>query len=405
MLCVHVDALSFLLTPRGRRLLEAAEASYGDDALTLNRRLRRQGDGYSAEQVAAALTQAALRRAAVAKFGADARRMYFTAAGLEQATHPLVAAHRAGRVGGFGARTCLDLGCGIGSDLVALAMAGLSVTGVEADPLTAEVAAANLRARGVAATVVCARAETVDRDGFDVVFADPSRRRGTTRVFDPAAFSPPWEFVAALLGTPGAAESSYPQAVVKLSPGFDHAMIAAHVEGEWVSLDGQLRETALWSPAPTAARRRATVLSADGAHLERTDESAPDESPPVASPGDYVYEPDPAIIRAHLVSVVVREVGGWLLDPHIAYVASQRHVPTGLATAYRVLEVLPFKEKRLRAALRLRDIGALTIKKRGVAVTPEELRHRLALRGDQPATLILTRTPRSSVALLVERLH
>ena len=72
------------------------------------------------------------------------------------------------------------------------------------------------------------------------------------------------------------------------------------------------------------------------------------------------------------------------------------------AREFRVVDTLPFKEKALRAALRSRGVGTLTIKKRGVAVTPEDLRRRLHLRGSEQATLVLTRTPGSAAALLVE---
>lgn len=401
---MDVDALRFLLQPAGRRLLAAATAGYDEtSALGLNQQLRRLGNGFTAEQVAAALTQVGLRRAGAAKFGADAAAMWLTAAGLEQATAPAVATRRAVRAHASGAVSCLDLCCGIGSDLIALARTGLDVTGVERDELTAEVATANLTALGIPGRVLCAAAETFDTAPYDLVFVDPSRRKGTARIFDPAAFSPSWDFVTALLQ-----QATDPVAgtrvAVKLSPGLDHALIPTHVEAEWVSLDGDLRETCLWSPAPSGVRRRATVLAADGSRAERTDlDPAPDPAP-VRSVGEFLYEPDVAVIRAHLVTAVAAEVSGWLLDPHIAYVASDRRVSTPVATAYRVLEVLPYQEKRLRSALRARSVGTLTIKKRGVAVTPEELRRRLSLRGDEAATVILTRTPRSAVALLVERI-
>ncbi|MGI8700254.1 MAG: class I SAM-dependent methyltransferase [Nocardioidaceae bacterium] len=400
---MDADVLDFLLRPVGQRLLNAASSWYDDvDPLALNLRLRGLDGGYRPDEVAAALTLVGLRRAAVSKFGPAASRLYLTAAGLEQATHPVVARHRARRTHDAGLRACLDLGCGIGSDLMAFAGAGLAVTGVEQDGVTARMAAANLEVSGLAGTVVSAAAESVDRAAFDLVFADPSRRRGSARVFDPAAFSPPWTFVASLLEGTGSGAPVPQHAVVKLAPGLDHALIGRDVEAEWVSLDGQLRETALWSPAPTVARRRATVLGTDGSLLERTEEDAPLDAPPVARVGRYLYEPDPALIRAHLVSVAAAEVDGWLLDPHIAYVCSDREVQTGLAACYRVLEVLPYQEKRLRAALRQRGIGALTIKKRGIAVTPEVLRRRLGLTGQRQATLVVTRTPQSAVALLVD---
>ena len=90
--------------------------------------------------------------------------------------------------------------------------------------------------------------------------------------------------------------------------------------------------------------------------------------------GAYLYEPDGAVIRAGLVTAVAAGVGGGLLDEHIAYVTSDASFRTPFARGYRVLEELPYREKALRAALRERGIGSLTIKKRGVDVVPDALR-------------------------------
>ena len=118
--------------------------------------------------------------------------------------------------------------------------------------------------------------------------------------------------------------------------------------------------------------------------------------------GAFLYEPDGAVTRAGLVTAVAVGVEGGLVDPHIAYVTSDASFRTPFARGYRVLEHLPYREKQLRAALHERRIGRLTIKKRGVQVVPEELRKRLALRGDEEATLVLTRVAGQGTALLVE---
>jgi hypothetical protein len=231
----------------------------------------------------------------------------------------------------------------------------------------------------------------------DVVVADPSRRGPTGRVFDPHAFSPPWSFVEALLTG---------EAVVKLAPGLPHDWIPAGVEAEWVSLDGQLREAVLWSGRAVDCGRRATVLRQAGdtvSHAQLTDADDPGTAD-VESVGRYVYEPDDAVIRAHLVTAFAAAYDGWLLDPHLAYVSSDTVRATALGRAYELIDVLPFKEKSLRASLRSRDIGVLTIKKRGVDVTPEALRARLRLSGPKSATIILTRTPGGAQALLVDPL-
>ncbi len=409
---MDVAGFETLLTREGRLLLDTAMAAYGDtEPLALNQRLRALRDGYPAEVVAAALTQISLRRSGVAKFGSEAARMYFTPAGLEQATHPVVARHRVSRAGTADGAHLVDLGCGIGSDLVAFARAGFEVLGIDSDPVTAAVARANLAALGLTGSVMEALVQDVDLRPYGAIFADPARRRGTARVFDPRGFSPSWEFVESLLADPGhhgeRRRSPQQQVMVKLAPGLDHDLIPRHVEAEWVSLDGELKEAVLWSPPPepNPARRRATVLSSRVAAASCSDLDTPDESPAVSEPGQFLYEPDAAVIRAHLVSSVAAAVDGWLVDPHIAYVSSDHEVRTPFARGFRVLDRLPYKEKALRAALRHRNIGTLTIKKRGVAVTPEDLRRRLALRGAESATLVLTRTPGSAAALLVEPLQ
>ena len=104
-----------------------------------------------------ALTQAELRERAVAKFGELAASMYFTPDGLEQATRLSVATHRAARLTAFGASTVVDLGCGIGGDLMAFARAGLTAAGVDVDPVRVAVASANLSALGLRGAVRCRR--------------------------------------------------------------------------------------------------------------------------------------------------------------------------------------------------------------------------------------------------------
>ena len=376
-----------LLDGPGAEALAAACAEYQPGKeLQLVEKLRRR---YDASLVPTAVTQASLRHRAVAKFGADAARMYFTPDGLEQATRSTVGSHRAARIAStLPGATVVDLGCGIGGDLISAARAGLRVTGVERDLVTASAARANLAALGLPGEVLVGDAESAGLTPYDVVFADPARRADGRRVFDHKAYSPPWSFVTGLLRR---------TACVKVAPGIPHDAVPDGVEAEWVSDSGEVKEAALWSGAlSTGAPRRATLLPSG---LTVTDAPEVDAGPV----GSYIYEPDGAVVRAGLVTAVAAAVDGWLLDPRIAYVTSSNHTPTPLASAYEVLEELPFKEKALRAWVRSHDIGTLEIKKRGVDLDPAQLRKKLGPKGTETATLIITRIGRDAVAYSCRR--
>jgi hypothetical protein len=113
-----------------------------------------------------------------------------------------------------------------------------------------------------------------------------------------------------------------------------------------------------------------------------------------------LYEPDGAVIRAHLVADVAEEVDGGLIDPTIAYITSDELRATPYATAYEITDQLPFNLKKLKALLRERGVGTLTVKKRGSAVEPEELRRKVKPQGPHSATVFLTRVAGAPTMLL-----
>ncbi|TQK72650.1 MULTISPECIES: class I SAM-dependent methyltransferase [unclassified Nocardioides] len=389
---MDLDDFRWLLTDEGQALLAEATALVADGAapLAAGSALRRTT---TPERAATALTQVELRARAVAKFGDLAARMYFTPDALEQATRLRVARHRAGRASAFGAQTLVDLGCGIGGDLVAAASAGIVCAGVDLDPVRVAVAEANLAALGLPGAVQVADATTVDHSGFDLAFADPARRSGAGRSFRVEDWTPPWTWVEGLLRR---------DACVKVAPGIPHTLVPAGVEAEWVSDDGEVKEAALWAGRTATVARRATVIGAGGLATITDEEDPGPGAVGVRAVGGYLYEPDGAVIRAGLVTAVAAGVDGGLVDPRIAYVTADEPFRTPFARSYRVLETLPYREKQLKAALRERGIGRLTIKKRGVDVSPEALRKRLALSGDAEATIVLTRVSGEGTALLVE---
>lgn len=383
-----------LLTPEALALLDELPATAATSgAVTLVSGLRRQG--HPPERVAAVLTQHRLRRKAEAKFGPFARRMLFTPEGLEQASRLRVAALHAGRFAAAGLRRVADLGCGIGGDAMALASLDLDVVAVERDEVTAAIAAYNLQPFPNA-HVVHGDALAQPLDNIDGVWLDPARRTGAVRLSSPDDWSP--SLTAAL------EIAAHRPAGIKLAPGMDRALLPEDLEAQWVSVDGEVVELVLWSGALArpGVGRSALVLRGEGSAAElRSASDSPDVD---AGPlGDYVYEPDGAVIRARLIGDLARSIGGRMLDPTIAYLTTDTATPTPFARGFRVLERLPIDVARLKRALAAREIGVLEIKKRGVDVDPARLRPKLGLRGRAEAVLILTRIAGERVALLAER--
>lgn len=386
--------LSALLTPDGWALLEALPPYDEASAMSLGQRLRDQG--VEAALVAAAMTQSRLRARAAAKFGPFAAGMLFTPEGLEQATRLEVAARHAQRFVLAGAHRVADLGCGIGGDAMALASLDREVLAVERDEVTAAVATVNLR-HWPEAEVRRAEAESVDLAGVDGAWLDPARRSaGGRRVLDPHRASPPWP---AVLGVAGRVAATG----VKLAPGIPRDLAPPGAETQWVSVDGDVVEAAVWFGPLARPGVRASALVLRGGEATEVDDTGLRRPDAVASPagvGTHLYDPDGAVVRSGLVGQVAAQVGGRLLDPTIAYVTSDALVRTPLARALVVEEVMPFGLKALRTRLRDRGVGRVEVLKRGSAVDVEQLRRSLRLSGPHEATVVLTRVAGQQHVLL-----
>jgi hypothetical protein len=361
-----------VLTPAGARALAAApsllaEAVPGDLRVASSLRER-----WPADLVAAATSQVELRARAAGRLR-DAPSMMLTAAGLEQATSTVVAAHRAARIASSlpAGATVVDLCCGIGSDLRELRAAGLHAIGVDRDETHAWCASYN---SGAPVTVADVRDVLVDR--ADAVYVDPARRTGDRR----GGSSPSLEWCQSL---------PVERTVVKAAPGIDVDVVAPEWEVEFVADGRDLKEACLWSPAwaVSAGARRATVLPA-GVSLVVDPAISP---APVRAPGRYVLDPSPAVTRAGAVADLAAMVDGWQIDRRIAFICSDFPMATLFGRLLEVAASLPFGVKPLAAELRRLDVGAVDFRRRGLAGDVDDLRRRMRLRGSRQAVVLLTR--------------
>jgi hypothetical protein len=229
--------------------------------------------------------------------------------------------------------------------------------------------------------------------GCDAAVLDPARRAGGRRQLDPDRWSPPWSTVVALL-------DRVPSSVVKVAPGLDHDRVPDGVEAEWVAVGGSIVEALLWGHGVSTTWRRATLVRGGVVHEVSADD---DPGPaPVGPVRGWLHEPDPALIRSGLMSLVAADAT--LVDPTIAYLTSDAPAETPWLSSYRISEVLPFNLKRLKAHLRARGIGRVVVKKRGSPIEPETLARQLRGPGSDSAVVVVTRVAGAPTVLVCEAL-
>jgi SAM-dependent methyltransferase len=373
-----VARFAALLAPEGQELLgKLREAGGSATDLRLGTELRA---AYPVDLVVDALAQHELRLRARAKFS-RAMDMYFTRAGLEQASAEVIAGHRSARYAGAG--LVADLCCGIGGDLTALA-AGRRVLAVDRDPLHLRMALANAAAYGVAAGVTAVAADVREVSsglaprGVDAAFIDPARRAGQRRL-RAGDSEPSLAWCIALADT-------VERMGIKAAPGLPHDAVPPDWELEFIAVGRDLKEAVAWSPALATAPTRATVLP--GGH---TLTPGPGGPVPVREPGGFLLDPSPAVTRAGVVEDLARLAGAWKIDEQIAFLSADTAVHTPFARTLQVIDSAPWHQRSLPARLRALDVGAVDIRRRGLAGDVAELHRQLRLSGSRRVTLVMTR--------------
>jgi THUMP domain-like/RNA cap guanine-N2 methyltransferase len=361
-------------------------AQVSGSELHLQKLLRRE---YSDKLVRAALSLHELRIKARDKFS-RADEMWFDRRGLEQATSEPVARHKAQRFEG----AAVDLCCGIGGDALALAQR-CEVAAVDLSPIACLRTYWNACAYGVESRVstLCQSAESVALDGR-LVYIDPDRRAGgagrAVRVED---YVPALEFLTRLTHTARGG-------AIKLSPAANFGGKFPAAEVELVSLNGECKEATIWfGELATAAPWRATLLPSG-----LTIAGDPMQfAAPIALPEGYIYDPDPAVVRAGMVDAVATELGLMRLDDREEYLTGSQPVDSPFVQRFELIVELCNRPTDIRAYFRESPFGQLEIKARHIPIDVPAIRAKLTLPGDLPGVLIFARIAGRAKALVCRR--
>lgn len=371
----------------------------------------------SPERARLIVEQITLRRRAVTKFGPLAARMFFTPVQLEQATDREIASYKAERFARAGeGRLIHDYCCGIGGDLIAFAARGLAI-GWELSPVARLLAEKNLAAAADAnvggseamGSVREADVVTLTPAAEDLWHVDPDRRSDGRRSTTLEHHSPGPDVIDRL-------RSAAPDGAIKLAPGSEPPESwQREGELEWITSQRECRQLVVWfgQLARRAGQRSATVLISH----QRGDVAAYQVSETASFAGDsgescsaidepqrYLYDPDPAIIAAHLLGAIANQYGLCSLSAGGAYLTGDEELADPLLSGFEIVESLPLRTAAVADWLSARHVGRVEVKKRGVTTDPEKFRRDLKLRGENEATVILTRAGKRQLAIIARRL-
>jgi hypothetical protein len=322
-----------------------------------------------------------------------ASEMWLTRQGVEQATSEVIARYKSERF-----RDCLevwDLCCGIGGDGVALALGGMQVQAVDLSPLACLRTDWNAEVYGVGDKV---KTEVADVTALSLtgrhIHFDPDRRSGPQRALKLEGYAPPLPFLQQVTQTTvGGA--------IKVSPASNFGGKFPNCEVELISLHGECKEAVIWfGDRRTDTPWRATVLP----HRATLTGDPFLARGPISGLGQFIYDPDPAVVRAGLIDVLSETSGLNRLDPAEEYLTSTNLVSTPFATPFEVVEQLPYDVRAIREATVRRQLGELEIKCRHTAVDVDKLRKQLKLSGPNRAVLLIARLNGRTAAVLARRL-
>ncbi|TWT57398.1 Mg-protoporphyrin IX methyl transferase [Thalassoglobus neptunius] len=348
---------------------------------------------YSADIVRAAMTLIELRERAQHKFS-RASEMWFDRTGLEQATPEAVANYKAARFENC-AGPIFDLCCGIGSDSIAIASIGKEVTSVDMSEAACLRTRWNAEAHNVDERIetICSDVQQLKTD-LQFVHCDPDRRAMGKRSIRLEDSSPPLEFLKELI-------DRCQGGAIKLSPASNFGGKFDDAEIELISLNGECKEATVWFGDLAGEENWRATLLPSGFTLSADPFN---HFPRVGPLSDYIYDVDPAIVRAGLVDALADELELERLDDAEEYLTGPQLVDSPAVTPFRVLAELTHNRKSIRKYFRDHPCHELEIKCRHVPVDVDSLRKSIPLKGTGKKTLLIVRLGGKTKGVAAERI-
>ncbi|MHA2400262.1 MAG: hypothetical protein ACXADU_15415 [Promethearchaeota archaeon] len=324
-----------------------------------------------------------------------ASQMKFTMQGLAQASSKSLAEYRTWKMrqqlGPI--QKSVDVGSGIGGDTIAMALRW-KVLSIEKDPIIMDMLKHNVQVYNVEKNVAYIHGdilELVDDKNFrkqlidiNCIYFDPSRRAKGKRTVKIEEYNPPLSLVERL-------QEFTPNICVKISPGVDISYIQYDCDIEVVSYKGEVREVVLWFGKFKKSSERNSLLATKLPEKITWVQKSERYDVPVSKPKKYIYEPDPAFIKAHLISDLAEEFKLYQLNKKIAYLTNDDFISTPILKSYQVLTYCKLDFTLINKTILELNLGKLDYKARGLFIDLKSIHKSIKGKGRNKGLIIFTK--------------
>jgi hypothetical protein len=357
----------------------------------------------SSEDSLALSQQIIFREHARRKFP-EPQKMLFDREGLEQSTHAAVAAFHASLFDS--SDTLLEVCSGLGADSIEFSKKVRKLYMVESDAARSAFSRFNCLNLGnhEKCVVIDSLFEDADiPDDLTSLYADPSRRISGKRIIEPDEYSPALTQITDFAKT---RKIENGKCIIKLSPLCEYDALLREGRVDVISLDGEVKEVLFFLDNEKAGSVRAVVLGHNNFEPYTVIAIQREEglSKSIQPIGSYIAEPDNAIIRAGVVNELAHRLHASFLQSQTAYLTLETKGDENGYRAYKVIDAFDFNAKKMKEYLKSKKIEALSVKKRGLRETSEELQKKIGIkRGSNSLFLFLWRIGDTCQGALAER--
>jgi hypothetical protein len=121
------------------------------------------------------------------------------------------------------------------------------------------------------------------------------------------------------------------------------------------------------------------------------------------TPGAYLFDPDPAIVRSGLLDVMAERNNLLRLDAEEEYLTSDQIPSTAFVTAFRIEAVLSNSVKELKHYLRKSPSQHYEVKCRRISIEADVVRRQLPTGSEPPRVIIFAKVAGRGAIVVAHR--